>query len=92
MGPLAMLLALAFGSAVCLTAGLTMSLAVLLLAAPDHQDFRPLVWAVAWGLCLTVSAGLALRGELRQLPQRRPLQLLLLVVMLAMAWHYWPDV
>jgi len=91
MGPLAMLLALALGSAVCLTAGLAMSLAVLLLAAPDHQDFRPLVWAVAWGLGLTTTAGLALRGELRQLPQRRPLQLLLLLVMLAMAWHYWPD-
>jgi uncharacterized membrane protein YfcA len=92
MGPLGMLLALTFGSAVCLTAGLLMSLAVLLLAAPNHQDFRPLVWAVVWGLCLTTSAGLALRGELRQLPQRRPLQLLLSVVMAAMAWHYWPDV
>jgi hypothetical protein len=91
MGPLAMLLALALGSAVSFTAGLAMSVAVLLLAAPDHQDFRPLVWAVAWGLGLTTSAGLALRGELRQLPQRRPLQLLLLLVMLAMAWHYWPD-
>jgi hypothetical protein len=86
-----MLLALALGSAVSFTAGLAMSVAVLLLAAPDHQDFRPLVWAVAWGLGLTTSAGLALRGELRQLPQRRPLQLLLLLVMLAMAWHYWPD-
>jgi len=83
--PLGMLLALAFGSSVCMTLGLTMSLAVLLLAAPTHPEIPVLVRTVPWGLVLTTAAGFSLLGELRQLPWRRRAQLTLLVVMVAIA-------
>lgn len=73
-----------------MTLGLTMSLAVLLLAAPTHPEIPVLVRTVPWGLVLTAAAGFSLFGELRQLPWRRRAQLALLVVMVAIAVWFTP--
>lgn len=91
MRPLGMLLALAFGSAVCMTLGLTMSLAVLLLAAPSHPEIPVLVRTVPWGLVLTTAAGFSLLGELKRLPWRRRAQLALVVVLVAIAVWFAPT-
>jgi hypothetical protein len=85
-----MMLALAFGSAVCMTTGLVMSLAVLLLADSSHPEIPVLIRTVPWGLVLTTAAGFALLGELKQLAWRRRAQAALLVVMVAMAAWFVP--
>ena len=91
MRPLGMLLALTFGSAVCLTTGLAMSLAVMLLADLSHPEIPVLMRTVPWGLALTATAGFALLGELKQAPWRRRAQAALLVVMVAMAAWFVPG-
>ena len=85
MRPLGMLLALTFGSAVCLTMGLAMSLAVMVLADVSYPEIPVLLRTVPWGLALTTAAGFALLGELKQRVWRRRAQAALLVVMVAMA-------
>lgn len=91
MRPLGMILALTFGSAVCFTAGLVMSLAVLLLAEPTYPEVPVLARVAPWGLLLTSAAGLALLGELRERPWRRQAQGALVVVVVVMAAWFVPP-
>lgn len=91
MRPLGMILALTFGSAVCFTAGLVLSLLVLLLAEPGHPEVPVLVRSAPWGLALTTAAGLALLGELRERPWRRRAQAVLVALVLVMAAWFVPP-
>ena len=90
MRPLGMLLALVFGSAVCMTTGLLMSLAVLVFADSSHPEIPVLIRTAPWGVALTAAAGFSLLGELKQLALRRRAQAVLVVVMVAMAAWFVP--
>ncbi len=83
------------GSAVALLAGLAMTSAVFLLL-PEfserlHAERQPLMVALAWSISLAVVSSAAFVGEVKERPWRRRVQLVLVVLLCAMAWHYWPT-
>jgi hypothetical protein len=92
--PLAMFLGIAMGSAVSLLAGIAMTSAVFLLL-PEYQvrlgaEQRPLMVVLAWSGVLALVSGVAFVGEVRGRTWRRPAQWALVLVIIGMAWHYWP--
>lgn len=94
MKPLTVLLAIVLGSALALAISLTMTGVVFMLlpeyAARLQGEKLPLLKALAWSWSLALVAGGSVIGELRGRPWRRPLQLLLLSLLAALAWRYWP--
>lgn len=82
------------GSAVSLLAGLGMTGIVFVLLPEFHErlnvEQRPLLVALAWSLALALAAAAAFVGEIRARSWRRVAQLLLVVVLVGMCWHYWP--
>jgi hypothetical protein len=92
--PLAVLLGVAFGSAVALFVGLVLT-AIVLLALPEFADrfageWRPLLFGIAWTSVLTAIAGASFVGELRARPWRRPFQWVLAAAIGGLVWIYWP--
>ena len=84
------------GSAVSLFAGLAMTTVIHLVLLKEYGDRlrpeqAPLFDLLAWAAALTMVASAAFVGELKAKPWRRRVQLLLLLVLGAMTWHYWPT-
>ena len=94
MRPLAVLIAIIMGSAIALTAALSMS-AVVFLLLPEYSarlasERMPLLRALLWGLGLTAVASASFIGELRGRRWRFGTQALLAAMLVALGWMYWP--
>jgi len=94
MRPMAVLLGIIMGSAVALTAALTMSAVVFLLlpeyAARLASERLPLLKALLWAWSLTAVASASFIGELRGRRWRYAAQALLAAMLAALGWIYWP--
>lgn len=93
--PLAIFLGIAMGSAVSLLAGLALTAAVFLFL-PEYTERlqperKPLLVALAWAISLAVISCTAFFGEIKGRPWRRSAQIVLVVLLSAMVWHYWPT-
>jgi len=82
------------GSAFSLFVGLALTL-VVFLSLSEYRDRLqgeqgPLLAGIGWSALLTLVSAVAFLGELRLRPWRRPVQLGVLLVLLGMAWVYWP--
>jgi hypothetical protein len=82
------------GSAFSLFVGLALTL-VVFLSLSEYRDRLqgeqgPLLAGIGWSALLTLLSAAAFLGELRLRPWRRPVQLGVLLVLLGMAWVYWP--
>jgi hypothetical protein len=94
MRPMAVLLGIIMGSAVALTASLTMS-AVVFLLLPEYwarlaSERLPLIKGLLWAWSLTAVASASFIGELRGRQWRYGTQALLGAMLLALGWIYWP--
>lgn len=94
MKPLTVLLAIVLGSAVALAVSLGMT-GVIFLLLPEYSvrlagEKAPLLTGLAWSWSLALAAAGSFLGELQSRPWRRPVQLLLLLMLAALAWRYWP--
>jgi len=94
MRPLAVLLGIVMGSAVAVAVALGMTAVVFLLLPEYHARIDPeraaLYHGLAWSWSLAAVGAAAFAGELRRRRWRRLPQLLLLVLVVALAWIYWP--
>jgi hypothetical protein len=94
MKPLTVLLGIVLGSAVALAVSLAMT-GVVFMLLPEYS-FRlqgeqlPLLKALAWSWSIVAVAGTGFMGELRGRAWRRLPQVLLLLLLAALAWRYWP--
>jgi len=92
--PLALLLGIAMGSAISLTAGLALTV-VVFLALPEyrerlHGELSPLLEGLLWAVALASTASASFVGEIRAKSWRRPVQLVFLIILMSMSWHFWP--
>ena len=92
--PLAALLGIIAGSAVALAVSLAMTEIVFLLL-PEYSlrlgpERLPLARGLVWSWSLALVAAASFVGELRSAAWRRPAQLLLALVLVALAWAFWP--
>ncbi|MEP7313432.1 MAG: hypothetical protein ABI859_12680 [Pseudomonadota bacterium] len=82
------------GSAFSLFVGLALTLVVFLSLSEYRERLQgeqgPLLAGIAWAGLLTLASTAAFLGEVRQRAWRRPAQLAVLLVLLGMAWVYWP--
>jgi hypothetical protein len=83
------------GSSIALLAGLVMTLLVYLLLPEFHDrlagEFPQLLQAVAWAALLAVVSALAFVGQLRLKPWRGATLSVLVAVLAAVGWRYWPS-
>ena len=95
MKPLAVLLAIITGSAVALAVALGMTGIVFLLLPEYHARLAPeqlpLLKGLAWSWALALTGAASLIGEIQQRAWRRGAQALLAVVLLLLAWRFWPG-
>jgi hypothetical protein len=95
MTPLAVVIAIVFGSSVTITLGLAMVLVVLLVVSHDQPEFArdllPLLGSFGLFLLLTFIGGAALVLEFRQHARRFWCQGLMWAWVLVLAYHYWPK-
>ncbi len=94
MGPLAVLLAIVTGSAVSLAVGLAMTWVVILFM-PQHADRlaaekAPLLQAILLFTLLSAAAGVSLYGEIRTRRWRLQAMAVMVAVLGATFWVYWP--
>jgi len=94
MRPMAVLIGIIMGSAVALTASLTMS-AIVFLLLPEYSarlasERLPLLKALLWAWSLTGVAAASFIGELRDRRWRYGAQALLAAMLAALGWLYWP--
>jgi hypothetical protein len=94
MRPMAVLIAIITGSAVAMTASLSMS-AIVFFLLPEYSarlapERLPLLKGLAWSLSLTLVGGASFIGELRDRRWRYPAQLLLAAMLIALGVLYWP--
>jgi low temperature requirement protein LtrA len=94
MRPMAVLIGIIMGSAVALTASLTMS-AIVFLLLPEYSarlasERLPLLKALLWAWSLTGVAAASFVGELRGRRWRYAAQVLLAAMLAALGWLYWP--
>lgn len=92
---MAALLGIVAGSAVALAVSLGMT-GIVFLLLPEYSlrlapERLPLVRGLAWSWALALVAGASFVGELRGAAWRRPAQLLLALIMAALAWAFWPT-
>lgn len=95
MTPLAVVIAIVFGSAVTITVGLAMVLIVLLVASSDQAEFGrdllPLLSSFGLFLVLSFLGGGALVWEFKQHARRFWAQGLMWLWVLVLSYHYWPK-
>lgn len=89
------MLGIVAGSAVALAVSLGMT-GIVFLLLPEYSlrlapERLPLVRGLAWSWALALVAGASFVGELRGAAWRRPAQLLLALIMAALAWAFWPT-
>ena len=89
-----MLLGIVAGSAVALAVSLGMT-GIVFLLLPEYStrlasERMPLLVGLAWSWSLALAAGASFLGEVKSTSWRRPVQLLLLAILAALAWRYWP--
>lgn len=94
MRPLTVLLGIVLGSAVAMAVSLGMT-GIVFMLLPEYSDrlageHLPLLKALAWSWSLALVAAAGFIGELRGWAWRRPAQALLLALLLALVWRYWP--
>lgn len=94
MRPLAMLLGIVMGSTVSIAFGLALTLVVFALL-PEYADrlgeeYGPLWRTFAGVTVAAIVAAASFFGEVRQRPWRRYAQAILLLLLAAVAWVYWP--
>ncbi|HVO00435.1 MAG TPA: hypothetical protein VMT49_10370 [Steroidobacteraceae bacterium] len=94
MKPLTVLLGIVLGSATALAVSLSMT-GVVFLLLPEYSarlagEQAPLLKALAWSWSLVLVAGAGFVGELRGRTWRHPAQILLALMLAALAWRYWP--
>jgi hypothetical protein len=92
--PLTVLLGIVAGSSVALAVCLAMT-GIVFLLLPEYSaritgETVPLLVGLAWSWSLALAAGASFLGELRSAPWRRPVQGVLVAVLAALAWKYWP--
>ena len=94
MKPLTVLLGIIAGSAVALAVSLGMT-GIVFLLLPEYSariasEKVPLLVGLAWSWSLALAAGASFLGEVRGASWRRPIQLLLVAILVALGWKYWP--
>ncbi len=94
MKPLTVLLGIVLGSATAMAVSLTMTGIVFLLlpqySARLSPEKLPLLTALAWSWSLTGAAAAGFVGELKDRTWRRPAQAMVALLLVALAWRYWP--
>lgn len=95
MKPLTVLLGIVAGSAVAMAVSLGMT-GIVFLLLPEYSarlasEKWPLLVGLAWSWSLALAAGASFLGELRGAAWRRPVQVLLLAILAALGWRYWPS-
>jgi hypothetical protein len=94
MKPLTVLLGIVAGSAVALAVSLGLT-GIVFLLLPEYSarlavEQLPLLRGLAWSWSLATVAGASFLAEIRGSPWRRPAQLLLVALIAALAWRFWP--
>ena len=94
MRPMAVLIGIIMGSAIALTASLTMS-AIVFLLLPEYSarltpERLPLLKGLLWSWSLAALGGASFVGELRHLRWRYATELALAVMLAALGFIYWP--
>ncbi len=94
MKPLTVLLGIVAGSAVALAVSLGMT-GIVFLLLPEYSarlavEQLPLLRGLAWSWSLAIIAGASFLGEVRGSPWRRAAQSLLVALIAALAWRFWP--
>lgn len=92
--PLTVLLGIVAGSAIALAVSLGMT-GIVFLLLPEYSarlagERWPLLVGLAWSWALALAAGASFLGEIRNTPWRRPVQALLVAILAALGWKYWP--
>jgi hypothetical protein len=95
MRPWLVVLLIITGSAIAISVSLSMA-AVVFWLLPEYAvrlepERLPLLHGLAWSWALTVIGGFSLIGEIRGRRWRWPVQGVLGVLMVAMAWVFWPS-
>jgi hypothetical protein len=91
---MAVLVGIIMGSAIALTASLTMS-AIVFLLLPEYwarlaSERWPLIKGLLWAWSLTAVASASFIGELRGRSWRFGTQVVLAAMLTALGWIYWP--
>jgi hypothetical protein len=91
---MAVLVGIIMGSAIALTASLTMS-AIVFLLLPEYwarlaSERWPLIKGLLWAWSLTAVASASFIGELRGRSWRFGTQAVLAAMLTALGWIYWP--
>jgi hypothetical protein len=91
---MAVLVGIIMGSAIALTASLTMS-AIVFLLLPEYwarlaSEGWPLIKGLLWAWSLTAVASASFIGELRGRSWRFGTQAVLAAMLTALGWIYWP--
>jgi uncharacterized membrane protein YqjE len=94
MRPLAVLIGIVMGSTVSIFAGLALT-GVVVLLVPDDADRlvaerAPLVKAIVLFALAAAAAGWSFYGEIRQRRWRFPAHAVLVTMLGATVWMYWP--
>jgi hypothetical protein len=94
MRPMAVLIGIIMGSAIALTASLSMS-AIVFLLLPEYwarlaSERWPLIKGLLWAWSLTAVAAASFIGELRDRRWRFGTQAMLAAMLTALGWIYWP--
>ena len=94
MKPLTVLLGIVLGSAAALAVSLTMT-GIVFLLLPEYSarlapEKMPLLTALAWSWLLALAAAASFVGELKGHAWRRAAQAIVLMVLVGLAWRYWP--
>jgi hypothetical protein len=92
--PLTVLLGIVLGSAAALAVSLTMT-GIVFLLLPEYSarlapEKLPLLKALLWSWSLTGAAAAGFVGELKDRAWRRHAQGLVVLLLVALAWRYWP--
>ncbi len=94
MKPLTVLLGIVLGSATALAVSLAMT-GIVFLLLPEYSarlagEQLPLLKALAWSWSLVLASGASFVGELKGRAWRRPAQAVLVLLITALAWRFWP--
>ena len=94
MKPLAVILGIVMGSTLALAVALGIT-GIVFLLLPEYSarlasEQLPLLKGIAWSWSLSALSAGSFIGELRGRRWRYPCQVLLLLLLAALLWRYWP--